>query len=151
MMLMEEETINNRFTLLLVTILIFMGCENQIVEKPDSVILNDVVGNRIEIYGQSKDEMIDILKKQNLYVDKDMWFYIDREFYQIVEYDALTSGIEDVSDSLTVIWFSKDLNSRDEFIPEYRRSKITIYNKKLFLAITFDEGRNRILKVTYQF
>jgi len=137
--------------------LVLGACSHEgIEETTDALIFRDVVGNQLEVRGDDRDEIKDVLSERNILknneYNNEVWIYIDRNFYR--EYEYLTfEGEEkhDVSDKLVLVRFSKHQPSREELISEYRNSKITLHTKMWYFGFTYDEGRDNLLRLTYQF
>ncbi len=157
-----EEFVGTKLLLLTGIIITLGACSHDgIEETDDSLIFRDVVGNKLEIRGEDTGKIKDVLSERNIMkngkYNSEVWIYIDRNFYQEYEYyhvDEEEGKIDDdavFSDSLVIVQFSKHHPSKEELISEYRKSNVTLYTKMWYFGFTYDEGRDKLLRLEYQF
>jgi len=140
---MNSTNLKIKLFVLLISVGLLAACKNRITEKPDALVLTDVLGNTLTIKGQANKEfLLSVFQECEIDQYKDLWFYIDRDFYIQMPYDTVKTKAEQISDSLALIWFSTDANDKELFLTE---DPPIFVNKMWDLTDAYDEKYQQIL------
>ncbi len=125
------------------------SCTNSITIDDDCLKMKDINGTELFIEGENVKVFQKILLSNGLFpIEGDTWFVIEENYYS--KYDLIPDSLVN-PENLKVILFSKD--SKGEQL--YRDHSIDVIDSfisiKWHLAIKYDEEKDEIIEVIYQF